>query len=246
MQVTMDQVRELAARYENCGLGDSSSGRFLRSIVAEGRMPRGRGTVWLEDLITKGAPASVTNLVAEVEDLISRSPRADTQDHLRSLLGKIRAGWTLSEHQKATLERLREQVDKALPDLELDESQVKLLHGLIARKRCMSPYYWAARPAISKRLDEIFIRWTIDKKMSPDDWEYLCARFKTCIQDLGSDKHPVGALRWTRAGEPVTVMSGMSLDQSGRIVVSILQSGGVVTTDVERLLIRCPSKRATV
>lgn len=245
MQVTMDQVRELADRYEQCGLGESSSGRFLRSVVAEGRMPRGRGIAWLNDLITKGTPADVAPLVAEIEDLISRSSRADTQEHLQGMLRKIRAGWDLSEHQKATLGRLREQVNDAKPDLELDERQVQLIRGLEARKRYMSPYYWAARPAISKRLDEIFIRWTIDKKVSPDDWEYLCDRFKTCIQDLGSDKHPVGALRWTHAGEPVTVMSEMSFNQSGRIVVSILRSGGVETIDVERLLIRCPSKRAT-
>lgn len=240
MQVTMDQVRELSARYEQCGLGESSSGRFLRSVVAEGRMPRGRGIAWLNDLITKGTPADVAPLVAEIEDLISRSNRADTQDHLRALLGKIRSGWELTEYQKKRLDRLRKQVSEAKPDLELDNDQIKLLHGLIARKRCMSPYYWAARPAISNRLDEIFIRWTVEKKVSPDDWDFLNEKFKTCVNDLRSNKHPTGALRWTRTGEPVTIMSAMSLDQSGRIVVDALTSTGVRSIQVERLLTRAP------
>lgn len=240
MQVTMDQVRELADRYEQCGLGDSSSGRFLRSIVKEDRMPRGRGIAWLDELISKGSPVNVAPLVTEVEDLISRSNRADTQDHLRGLLGKIRSGWELNEYQQEKLDRLRRQVNEAKPDLELDDEQIKLLNGLIARKRCMSPYYWAARPAISNRLDEIFVRWTIDKKVSPDDWDFLNEKFKTCISDLKSNKYPTGALRWTRSGEPVTIMSAMSLDQSGRIVVDALTSTGVRPIQVERLLTRAP------
>lgn len=240
MQVTMDQVRELADRYEQCGLGSSSSGRFLRSIVNESRMPRGRGIVWLDELIRKGAPANVAGLVTEVEDLINRSNRDDTKGILQGLLGRIRAGYDLSEYQKATLDRLRKQVNEALPDLELDPSQVQLLHGLIARKRCMSPYYWAARPAISNRLDDIFTRWTLEKKVSPDDWSFLNEKFKTCVNDLRSNKHPSGALRWTRSGEPVTIMSAMSFDQSGRIVVDALTSTGVRSIQIERLLTRAP------
>ena len=240
MQVTMDQVRELADCYEQCGLGASSSGRFLRSIVNENRMPRGRGISWLDELIAKGSPTNVASVVVEIEDLINRSTRADTQDHLRVILGKIRSGWELTEYQKEKLDRLRRQVNEAKPDLELDDEQIKLLNGLIARKRCMSPYYWAARPAISNRLDEIFVRWTIDKKVSPDDWDFLNEKFKTCIRDLKSNKYPTGALRWTRSGEPVTIMSAMSLDQSGRIVVDALTSTGVRPIQVERLLTRAP------
>ena len=240
MQITMEQVQELADRYEQCGLGSSSGGRFLRSITTEGRMPRGRGIAWLEELITKGSPACVAGLVTEVEDLINRSERADTKDTLQGLLARIRSGWELSEYQKATLERLRVQVNESKPDLELDEQQVKILHGLIARKRCMSPYYWAARPAISKRLDETFTRWTLEKKVSPDDWEFLTQKFKTCISDLNGDKHPIGSLRWTRSGEPVNVASVKSFDASGNVVVDVLTSTGIRPLPVERLLTRAP------
>lgn len=240
MQVTMDQIRELADHYDQSGLGNSSSGRFLRSIVKEGTMPRGRGVAWLSELIEKGPPTNMSALITEIEDLINRSPRADTQEQLKVFLGKIRSGWELSEYQKTTLERLRNQVNDALPDLTLDEKQIKLLQGLIARKRCMSPYYWAARPAISKRLDEIFVRWTIEQKISPDDWDFLRGHFKSCINDLDGNKHPVGALRWTRSGEPVTVMKAMSLNQSGRITVGVLTTRGIESIEIERLLTRAP------
>jgi hypothetical protein len=203
-------------------------------------MPRGRGIAWLEELITKGSPANVEGLVTEVKDLINRSERADTKSTLQRLLARILAGWELSEYQKATLERLRVQVNESKPDLELDEQQVKILHGLIARKRCMSPYYWAARPAISKRLDETFTRWTLEKKVSPDDWEFLTQKFKTCISDLNGDKHPIGSLRWTRSGEPVTVSSAKSFDASGNVVVDVLTSTGIHPLPVERLLTRAP------
>lgn len=240
MQVTMDQVRELADRYEQCGLGGSSSGRFLRSIVTEGRMPRGRGIAWLDELIRKGAPANVAGLVTEVEDLINRSNRDDTKGILQDLLGRIRAGYDLSEYQKATLGRLREQVNDAKPDLELDERQVQLIRGLEARKRRMSPYYWAARPAIAGRLENIFTRWKTKNRVSPDDWAYLEEKFKSSVNDFNSDKHPIGALRWTRRGDAVTVMSGTSLDGSGDVVVEVLTPTGVRPLPVTALLTRAP------
>jgi hypothetical protein len=240
MQITMEQVKELADRYEQCGLGASSSGRFLRSITTEGRMPRGRGISWLEELITKGDPSSVSELVAEIEDLALRSKRPDTIAALNDMLSKVRAGWTLTNHKKSELERLRKQVNDDLPDLELDEQQVKLLHGLIARKRCMSPYYWASRPVISGRLDEIFIRWTVEKKVSPDDWDFVMQSFKTCVSELNSAKHRVGSLCWTRSGEPVTVASAKSIDASGKVVVDVLTTTGIRPMPIERLLTRAP------
>ena len=89
MEITMDQVRELADRYEHCGLGHSSSGRFLRSIATESRMPRGRGVSWLEEIVKKGDPTSVAPLAAEIEDLIRRASRPDTIETLGVILIKL-------------------------------------------------------------------------------------------------------------------------------------------------------------
>jgi hypothetical protein len=129
MEITMDQVRELAECYSECGLGETSSGRFLRSIVTDGRMPRGRGIGWLEELISKGSPQSVAPLLAEIVELTLRTPRQDTKDELADLQRRVKAGWQLSEFQKKTLDRLRQQVNDAKADLGLDERQQKLVKG---------------------------------------------------------------------------------------------------------------------
>jgi hypothetical protein len=241
MQVTMDRVRELADRYEQHGLGGTSSGRFLRSIVVEGRMPRGRGIAWLEDLITKGDPVSVAPLVAEIEDLMLRSKRVDTIQALAEILVKVKAGWTLTEFKKSELERLRKQVNNDFPDLELDERGHQLMEGLAARKRYVSYSYWASRPVISGRLDTIFRRWTSERRVSPDDWQFVRDNFKGTVTDFESDRHPAGTLRWNRMGDPITVMSDPHFDSGGKVLIEVLHPTlGVIEVVCESLLVRAP------
>ena len=241
MQVTMDQVRELADRYEQRGLGGTSSGRFLRSIVSEGRMPRGRGVAWLEELVTKGDPESVAPLVAEIEDLMLRSKRVDTVQALAEILVKVKAGWTLTEYKKSELERLRKQVNDNFPDLELDEKGNQLMEGLAARKHYTSYAYWASRPVISGRLDAIFRRWTSEKKVAPDDWQFVRDNFKGVVTDFESDRHPAGALRWNRMGDPITLMSDPYFDGSGKLLIKVLHPiTGVIEVVYQSLLVRAP------
>jgi len=237
----MDQVRRLSGRYEQCGLGGTSSGRFLRSIVTEGRMPRGRGVTWLQDLITKGDPTSVSPLVTEIKDLISRSPRADTVRTLESLLRTVVSGWDLSDHKKSELERLRKQVNDALPDLELDERDRYLLDGLNRKRlKLYTSNYWSRRPVISSRLDVIFGRWDAESKISPDDWEFVRENFESAVADFEGNRHPVGSLRWTRSGLPVTIMGEPQIDERGNTLIEVLTPHSVLSLDVQSLLIRAP------
>jgi hypothetical protein len=241
MQITMDQVRELSDRYIECGLGETSSGRFLRSIALDGRMPRGRGVFWLEDLIRKGAPQSVAPLLAEIDELTLRTPRQDTKDELSFIRSRVMAGWQLSEFQQKTLDRLRQQVNDAKADMELDERQLKLVQGLKDRFRYSSPVYWASRPAISRRLNTIFGRWKSETKICPDDWQFLRDNFKTVVENYENTKHPVGSLRWWRGyKQPVTVMSETLITDAGNVVVMVCAPSGVIPLPIERLLIRPP------
>jgi len=240
MEVTMDQVRELADRYEKCGLANSSSGRFLRSVAAEGRMPRGRGITWLEEIISKGNPESVTALVSEIEDLIKRSNRQDTIETLSEILRCVSVGWTLSDYKKTELERLRKQVNDNVGDVELDAGQRHLLVGLEARKRFSSFVYWSARPAISRRLDAIFGRWAKEDKISHDDWLYVRDNFKGPVAEYENGKNPVGALRWTRSGTPVTIMSEPKFNPRGDVYVEVLAADGPLNVNVPGLLVRAP------
>jgi len=240
MEVNMDQVRELASCYEQCGLGETSSGRFLRSIVQTNQMPRGGGVGWLNDLVTKGNPQSVAPLVAEIENLIARSGRSDTVNSLLSILNKVKAGWKLTEHTQSELERLRKQVNDALPDLELDERSRHLLTGLETRKRFSSYSYWQARPVISTRLDGIFTRWRVESKISPDDWEFVRENFKGPITEFQGGKHPIGSLRWNRLGVPVTIMEEPLFNDQGDVVIKVLAKTGVANVRVKTLLIRAP------
>ena len=241
MEITMDQVRELADRYVECGLDGTSSGRFLRSIVTDGRMPRGRGIDWLNDLISKGIPESVAPLLAEIDDLILRTPRKDTKEELADLQRRVKAGWQLSEFQQKTLNRLRQQVRDAKADMDLDDRSVNLVHGLSARHRYSSPTYWASRPAINRRLHTIFRRWVDETKICPDDWQFLRENFKTVVENYENTKHPIGALRWERGPKwPVTVMSEPFLTDMGNVVVMIHNPKGVIPMPIDRLLIRPP------
>lgn len=240
MEINMGQVRELADRYEQGGLGGTSSGRFLRSVATEGRMPRGRGVTWLEEIITKGDPQPIGPLVTEIEDLMSRSDRDDTVSALSEILITVKSGWDFTAHKKSELERLRKQVNENRPDIEIDDQRRKLMMGLETRKRFMSRAYRASRPVISKRLDVIFTRWTRWGKVSPDDWEFVRENFKGAIAEFEGSRHPVGSLRWTRQGNPATVISEAQFDPSGSVVVEALLPSGVVKISIDGLFMRAP------
>jgi len=242
LEVTMDQVRELADRYDECGLGATSSGRFLRSIVDTGNMPRLGGLSWLRDLITKGNPQSVEPLLEEIRDLMSRSGRSDTVQILADIHSRVKAGWALSDHKQFELERLRKQVNDALPDLELNDRQEELLVGLKSRKRHSSYMYWASRPVISSRIDDIFNRWGADGKISPDDWQFVRDNFKSVVEEFEGNRHPIGSLRWFRGSlTPHTIMEAPRFNDIGIVVVETLQADrGIISIPVGQTLIRAP------
>jgi len=241
MEISLDQVLALSDRYEQCGLGETSSGRFLRSVAGEGRMPRGRGITWLQDLIAKGDPASISPLVTDIKDLISRSVRPDTVETLEALLRSIASGWELSDHKKSELERLRKQVNEALPDLELDERSRHLLGGLSRKKlKLYMSNYWASRPVISSRLDGIFKRWNAESKISPDDWGFVRKSFTGAVDDFECNRHPVGSLRWVRSGVPVTIMGEPQLDDRGNVIIEVLSPHNTLNLDIANIYIRAP------
>jgi len=241
MEITIEQVHALADSYEKSGLGETSSGRFLRGCAASGRMPRGRGITWLQELIAKNVPASIPPLVTDVKDLISRSVRPDTIEILEAILRSAASGWELSDHKKSELERLRKQVNEAMPDLELDKRSQHLLRGLSRKKlsRYMSNY-WSSRPVISNRLDSIFKRWNAESKISPDDWEFVRKSFKGAVNDFESNRHPVGSLRWVRAGVPVTIMGEPQLDDRGNVLIEVLTPHNTLDLDIGNIYIRAP------
>ncbi len=242
MEITMDQVRELAARYDESGLGSTSSGRFLRSIVNAGVLPRGGGMSWLSDLISKGNPQNVIPLLEEIMDLMARSGRPDTIRILGDIHSRVNAGWSLSEHKKSELERLRKQVNDALPDLELNDRQEELLMGLKSRKRYSSYAYWGARPVIAGRIEDIFNRWDTDRKISPDDWQFVRDNFKSVVEEFEGNRHPVGSLRWFRGSKiPHTILGEPRFNDVGNVVVETLQADrGTIAIPVSQILIRAP------
>jgi hypothetical protein len=202
-------------------------------------MPRGRGVAWLEELIAKGEPGSILTLASEIKDLISRSRRSDTARALSGILASVEGGWTLTDHKRSELERLRNQVNDDLADLELNDRQRNLVVGLEARKQ-HTYLYWAARPVISQRLSMVFGRWSGEGKISPDDWEFMRENFKGPVAEFEDGKHPVGSLRWTRTRVPVTVMGEPSFDGHGNLSIEVLAPNGVLKLDVRGVLKRPP------
>jgi len=157
---TIDQVRELADRYESCGLGTFPAGKFLRNIATTGVMPHGGGISWLNDLMRRGSPQTYMTRANEIDELAARSNRKDTTSTLRDFASKIRCGKQLTERQEKLLKALETQVIEAKPDHEISERDRDLIAGLRVHKVLGSFYYWGNRPSTSNRLDTIFGRWT--------------------------------------------------------------------------------------
>jgi hypothetical protein len=233
---SMDQVKELFDSYTKAGLADTSSGRFLQSIISEDRMPRGGGHRWLSDLIHRGLNEENTRRAAEILRVSEGCSRDDIREDLRSFSQKIAAGKILTDRQTGYLESIMRQAQENAPDVELTQRETELLRILSVEKRYnvyYSIYYWSGRPAIAGRIDRIFKRYEQSGKVSVEDFGYLKSNMKGIAETFmgTSVKHPEGSLRWYR-GTPVTVISDARFDDSARAIrIDVITPSGMESID---------------
>ena len=219
MEITIDQVHALADSYEKSGLGSTSTGKFLRDLSKSGKLPCGRGITWLQDIVAKGQPESISLTLNDLEDLLNRSNRSDTKNTLQSFLTCIKSGYSLTPAQTKLLASLRDQVNACQQDLQPTTQQNSLVVGLMNRKCRMSQRYWSERASTSRRLDSIFHRFQQDKAISPDDFEYVRSNFKGAVEEFENTHHPIGSLRWTKDGEAVMIVGNPFFSQNGNVLI---------------------------
>lgn len=236
---TIDQVKELFESYVEAGMVNTSSGRFLQSIIAENRMPRGGGQRWLSDLISRGLNKENVKRAAEILSVAESCDRDDIRGELASFSRKIAAGYALTDRQVSYLESIIRQARGESPDVELTPREAELIGVLSVEKRS-NVYYWSGRPAISNRIDRIFDRFNREKRVSSEDFDYLKKNMKgiTEIFMETGKKHPVGSLRWLR-DVPVTVLGDAFFDDSHMSIrVNVMAPTGSVNVSPRELRIR--------
>jgi hypothetical protein len=185
-------VKELADQYETCGLGQTSSGRFLRSLATEGKPPRGGGIKWLNDLLGLGDPSERVRRAQEVEELFEI---AGTQrPRLERMSIKLKSGQQLADWEEKILSEIRDRKDVSL--VEPTPLQKVLLEAAYHRARSQSPYYWAQRQGTFNRLRSLFEQSSAGVRLPISDYEWLEKTFNSLHRELKTDIDLIGELRF--------------------------------------------------
>jgi hypothetical protein len=147
-------ITELADAYDAAGMGDASSGRFLRSLASTQVPPRGRGATWLADLLSKGPPnTNILALASELAALIEHAgPSLET---LNRLIIRVKAGHHRFDQWEidfiADLKTRALQGPKVLTEEErllITASYLTTLSG--------SSFYWSSRPAQVVKISRLY------------------------------------------------------------------------------------------
>jgi hypothetical protein len=147
-------ITELADAYGAAGMGDTSGGRFLRSLASTQVAPRGRGQAWLEDLMRKGPPN--TNILALASELAALSEHAGPGlQTLNRLISRVKSGHHMFDQWEidfiADLKHRALQGPKVLTSEErllITASYLTVLSG--------GSFYWNSRPAQVVKIGQIY------------------------------------------------------------------------------------------
>ena len=142
----LDNVKALLALHVQSGLGDTSSGRFLASLVAEGAPPRGGGITWLRSLILQGDPSERVARVLELDKLQAQNPTLD----IASCIKALQLGYQLSDWQAEAIHSACLAVARGRRELTTQELQIFADVEMIRSSR--STTYWSNRAGQHRRL----------------------------------------------------------------------------------------------
>ena len=187
-----DRVKQLADMYDAAGLGNTSSGRFLRSLAIAGSPPRGGGITWLEQILTKGDPAIFIQKADEVAAMI---PMAGTYEgRLHMMVKKLREVNPLADWEEAILTEIK--VRDVTAFVKGTPLQQILLRAAFHKSQYQSPTYWSRRTGILNRLHSLFTANSKGSDLPAADWEWLEKTFKGVHRDLQLEIADVGELRF--------------------------------------------------
>lgn len=183
-------ITELADAYQAAGMGETGSGRFLRSLASTQVPPRGRGIGWLNELLAKGPPAQSTlALVSELAALIEHAGASAHQ--LESLMKRVQKGHIMVEWEAKLVEEVRARATE-VPVI-LSESERALVDAAVATVRTGSSFYWQSRPAQVRKIMTLHQMAEIDA-LRPCDLAWIRSKFSAVAKMVENPPYKPGDL----------------------------------------------------
>jgi len=224
----LDAVKTLLAQHVQCGLGDTRSGQFLASLVADRAPPRGGGITWLRALIQRGDPTELAARITELDKLQAENPTLD----IASCIGALRSGYHLSDWQSEAVHDACLAVARGRRELTTQELQIFADTEMIRCRRGGS--YWANRMGQHRRLAGILTEAKTRTDILQADIEFVFGLFGPHVREVMSPTFEIGALVKVPGGERGLVSSDPFV-WGGKTVVNVLTGGQIVPIAVSLL-----------
>jgi hypothetical protein len=188
------KVIEMSSWWQEAGLGETSSGKFLKSLAETGRPPFGRGAGWLDDLIRQGDPRPYSALGSELEKLIPTAG-ADA-DTLVRMVANLKAGYPPKDWYRDFIARLQQKSRSGTTRLPTP-GDVKLARDISVYKSGQSMHYWSRKPGTSNKIDKITHTILNNGAIYQEDVDYLLNNFKSLVKVITRSDLD-GKLSWVK------------------------------------------------
>ena len=259
-ELRLSQSTDLLASYEKEDLGEDYRGRFIRDMVS--RLDRGKGLStkqrsWLDSLIEEGIPLPKGDpvLVEKIREAAELDGMQHRQEVLRSFLGTISRGYTLSEKQNSFLEAMLQEAAEIRSHGKFQPASSERLGVAASLLSKKGDWYWAHRPGTGKAYRRVnaWLNWKWrdeawcdikehtgkdpkqDRPIEPHIDEWACNKVlyaaKTGLAQLDNPRHPIGSLCYIKkngVSNPGVVMSDPEI-RDGNVKQDVLVFGELLT-----------------
>ena len=238
----------LMKEFEDSNLHADYRYRFIRDMnvrLEKGKSMTTKQRAWFDSLIQEGVPK--IDIDKEKAALIKEALETPNMQHrnevLRSFLGRISAGFSLSEKQEAFLSDIikeAEEVRKYGP-YSPDEETISILQDCVMISKSYSPVYWSTHPGTARALAEVQ-SWLGDRslRITEKSTEKLQTALRSRLRELRHKPYASpGDLIWYighgRQKVPGVVVEPVSVSETGNLVYGVLVEGNVVFSSRARL-----------
>jgi hypothetical protein len=227
-EINWVDVEKLRERLEAIGFHETWAYGFVSSLLDRHEMPTGRGIHLLRDFIATDWETRAQR-VAAVEAIL---PVAGLDEPwLQKLAADIRRGYEVPDWRQQRFEEIKDKVSKSAPRVRTDE-EAAMIRDIAIIGKARGYRWWGHRPAQRKRFDDITLAVEGRIPIYDADYAWMVTLFKGVIDDLHSDKHPVGELRYVKSyGDAMAIVLSKPyiFETTGNVVIDILPAGGVKT-----------------
>lgn len=227
-EINWADVEKLRERLEAIGFHETWAYGFVSSLLDRHEMPTGRGIHLLRDFIATDWETRAQR-VSAVEAILPVS--GVDAPWLQKLAADIRRGYEVPDWRQVRFEEIRDKVNKSAPRVRTDE-EAAMIRDIAVVGRARGYRWWGHRPAQRRRFDDIILAVEGKIPIYDADYAWMVTLFKGVIDDLHSDKHPVGELRYVKSYGDVMAMvlsKPYIFEATGNVVIDILPAGGVKT-----------------